>query len=147
MNSMPVTLVGVIAIDQLTKAAARTFLASQSLYNGPVGLVLATNSGVAFGLFGGSWWVIPLNVVLGAGVAAAFVGAYRRGEKWMARGLMLVLGGFVGNLVDRICYGEVTDFLWIRGWSVFNVADCCVVAGSIVVALVLLLPSFAKAHG
>ncbi len=147
MKGMLAILAGIIVIDQVTKATARVLLASQSWYAGPVGLVLATNSGVAFGLFGGSWWVTPLNVVLGIVVAGAFVSALRHKESCLARGLLLVLGGFVGNLLDRICYGKVTDFLWIRGWSVFNVADCSVVAGSIIVGLALFLPGRSKSHG
>ncbi len=131
---------GVVVLDQGTKLLARHCLAHVSLVAGPVGLVLTMNSGVAFGMFGGQRWVVPLNALLGLLVLGAAVMAIQRRRWGFAHGLLLIFAGFLGNFVDRLIAGRVTDFLWVRGWSVFNVADCCVTAGAILCALALLFP-------
>ncbi|WP_207799003.1 signal peptidase II, partial [Candidatus Cryosericum odellii] len=107
---------------------------------GPVGLVLTMNKGVAFGLFGGRQWVVPVNAVLGLGVCVAAIVALHRGDRGLAHGFLLVFAGFAGNFIDRVVAGQVTDFLWVRGWSVFNVADCLVTTGAILCGLALLFP-------
>lgn len=136
-----------VLMDQLTKWAARRFLLQRSFTLGPVGLVLTMNKGVAFGMFGGQRWVIPLNAVLGIGVCIAMIAASHRGEYGLVGGLALVFAGFAGNFIDRLTAGEVTDFLWIRGWSVFNLADCLVTAGAILCGLALLFPNRWGFHG
>jgi signal peptidase II len=136
-----------VLVDQATKWVARHFLLHQSLTVGPVGLVLTMNKGVAFGLFGGQQWVVPLNAVLGVGVCVAAVAALHRGERGLASGLLLVFAGFAGNFIDRLVAGQVTDFLWVRGWSVFNFADCLVTAGVIMCGLALLFPNRWGFHG
>jgi len=105
-----------------------------------VGLVLTMNKGVAFGLFGGRQWVMPVNAVLGMGVCVAAIAALRRGDLGLAHGFLLIFAGFAGNFIDRVAAGQVTDFLWVRGWSVFNVADCFVTTGAILCGLALLFP-------
>lgn len=129
-----------IGIDQTTKWAAREILTTRQLTVGPIGLVLTMNTGIAFGLFSGRSWVVPVNTILGLAVAIAGVTAWNRGEHGVARGLLLMFSGFVGNFVDRLVFGQVTDFLWVRGWSVFNVADCLVTAGAILCGLALAFP-------
>jgi signal peptidase II len=136
-----------VLVDQATKWAARHFLLHWSLTAGPVGLVLTMNKGVAFGLFGGQQWVVPLNAVLGVAVCVAAIAASHRGERGLASGLLLVFAGFVGNFIDRLVAGQVTDFLWVRGWSVFNFADCLVTAGAIMCGLALLFPNRWSLHG
>lgn len=134
-------VVGLVLIDQSTKWAARHLLMHRSITAGPFGLVLTMNEGVAFGMFGGERWVVPLNAVLGIVVCVAAVAAMRRGEHGLSNGLLLVFAGFAGNFVDRLASGQVTDFLWIRGWSVFNFADSLVTVGAILCALALLYPN------
>ncbi len=129
-----------IMTDQATKWMARRLLLQHSVVTGPVGLVLTMNKGVAFGLFGGRQWVVPVNAVLGTGVCVAAIAALYRGDRGLAHGLFLIFAGFAGNFIDRIVAGQVTDFLWVRGWSVFNVADCLVTTGAILCALALLFP-------
>jgi lipoprotein signal peptidase len=99
------------------------------------------NKGVAFGLFGGEAWVVPLNAVLGIGICVAAIAALHRGDRGLAHGFLLILAGFAGNFIDRVMAGQVTDFLWVRGWSVFNVADCLVTTGAILCGLALLSPN------
>ncbi|MCX6086301.1 MAG: signal peptidase II [Caldiserica bacterium] len=130
-----------ILADQGTKWLARRFLFQHSLTAGPVGFVLTMNKGVAFGLFGGEAWVVPLNAVLGIGVCVAAIAALHRGDRGLAHGFLLIFAGFAGNFIDRVMAGQVTDFLWVRGWSVFNVADCLVTTGAILCGLALLFPN------
>jgi signal peptidase II len=136
-----VLIVLMILADQATKWMARRFLLQHVITAGPVGLVLTMNKGVAFGLFGGRQWVIPVNAVLGIGVCLAAIIALHRGDRGLAHGFLLVFAGFAGNFIDRVIAGQVTDFLWVRGWSVFNVADCLVTTGAILCGLALLFPN------
>ena len=129
-----------ILADQGTKWIARRYLQQRALTAGPLGLVLTMNKGVAFGLFGGRQWVVPLNAVLGIGICIAAITVLHRGELGLAHGFLLVFAGFAGNFIDRIAAGQVTDFLWVRGWSVFNMADCLVTAGAILCGLALVFP-------
>jgi len=136
-----VLVVLMILGDQATKWMARRLLLQHVIMAGPVGLVLTMNKGVAFGLFGGRQWVVPVNAVLGIGVCIAAIVALHRGDRGLAHGFLLVFAGFAGNFIDRIIAGQVTDFLWVRGWSVFNVADCLVTTGAILCGLALLFPN------
>lgn len=135
-----VLLTVMIVVDQLAKWAARRFLVDSSVTSRFVGLVLTMNSGVAFGLFGGKAWVIPLNGLLGGAVLIAGLQALRLGDGGLASGFFLIFAGFLGNFIDRLVLGRVTDFIWVRGWSVFNLADCFVTAGAILCGLALIFP-------
>src|SRR5450756_3048717 len=86
--SVLVTLM--ILADQGTKWMARRYLLQHAITAGPVGLVLTMNKGVAFGLFGGRQWVMPVNAVLGMGVCVAAIAALRRGDLGLAHGFLLV---------------------------------------------------------
>ena len=104
---------------------------------GPVGLTLAHNEGVAFGLAGGG----ALPLVAFALLALGFVGyLFSRhatvGRLWVAVGL--VAGGALGNLVDRLRAGEVTDYVEVGSWPPFNLADIAITVGVAVFALIFL---------
>ena len=111
------------------------------------------NRGVTGGL-GKS--IPPLVITIGTAVAAVGIGIYllkaKAVDRMTAAGLALVLGGALGNLYDRIVYGQVRDFIdvwpqlmesgWLHHWPTFNVADAAIVAG--VVALVLHMLFFSR---
>ena len=69
---------------------------------------------------------------LGISIWAVFRG--KRADGWMCAALGLILGGTVGNCFDRIVFEGVRDFLYFYkiNWPVFNVADCCLVCGAII---------------
>ena len=101
-------------------------------------LTRVANTGVAFGLLParGNFWGTVLLTVLGLvalGVVLAFFIRARRSERWLLTGLGLILGGAVGNLIDRIMSGAVTDFIdFFVGsyhWHTFNVADSSITVG------------------
>jgi len=95
------------------------------------------NDGVAFGLLsgGGAALVVTLTAVALVAVLAWFAREPARPYAWIPTGLLV--GGALGNLIDRVRQGSVTDFLKVPHWPAFNVADAAITIG--VVALVLVL--------
>jgi signal peptidase II len=132
------TLVVVVGADQLTKAIVRDSIArgdSRRLIPG-VDLVHVRNDGVAFGLLGGGG--VALAVLTGVALVvllAYFWANSARPWAWLPTGLLL--GGALGNLVDRLAEGAVTDFVDLPLWPAFNLADVAITVG--VVALLLVL--------
>jgi len=129
----------VLVLDQAVKAVVEGELVPGEQVDllGPVGLTLAHNEGVAFGLAGGS--ALPLIVF--AVLALGFVGFLLARNPaapgmWVAAGL--VAGGALGNLVDRLRAGEVTDYVEIGSWPPFNLADVAITVGVAVFALIFL---------
>lgn len=131
--------IAVFVADQVSKSVVegRVYPGERVEFLGPLDLTLAYNDGIAFGLAGGAGiWVILLSAValvaLGAFVAAAPPG-------WPASfSGGLILGGALGNLVERIRYGEVTDFLLLPGWPAFNLSDLAITIGVILLAVIMI---------
>ncbi|MEI2400518.1 MULTISPECIES: signal peptidase II [Paenibacillus] len=97
------------------------------------------NRGAAFGILEGQqWFFIVITVIVVAGIVW-YLNKARKTRKLLPTALSLVLGGAVGNFLDRILNGEVVDFLMFNFGSytfpIFNVADSCIVVG---VALIIL---------
>jgi signal peptidase II len=129
----------VIALDQGAKALVEHNLVPGEDVDvlGPLSLTLSHNRGVAFGLAGGG----GDGLVLLAVAALAFIGLVfardpTRPGMWVAAGL--VAGGALGNLIDRLRTGEVTDYVDLPLWPPFNLADVAIVAGVALLALVYL---------
>jgi signal peptidase II len=129
----------VLLLDQAIKAVVEGELVPGEQVDllGPLGLTLAHNEGVAFGLAGGS--VLPL--IAFAVLALGFVGFLLARNPtapgiWVAVGL--VAGGALGNLVDRLRAGEVTDYVEVGSWPPFNLADAAITVGVAVFALIFL---------
>jgi len=133
----------VLAIDQLTKALVLRYLPFQSPWNpipflrSIVTLNHVTNTGAAFGLFPeGSLFFTLIAVV----VVIAIVVYYRhlpQNQRLVQVSLGLQLGGAIGNLLDRLHYGKVIDFIDFHFWPVFNVADSSIFIGVIILAYYL----------
>ena len=138
----PLAVAGVVVVlDQLTK-----IWAVAALSDGPVEVIgtllqfrLTRNPGGAFSLLTG---LTPVLAVL-AGVMVVYIvrTTRRTSDAVMAYSLGLVLGGAVGNLVDRLVRspgflrGEVVDFIKVPNWPTFNIADCAITVGVIVIAI------------
>lgn len=120
------TALGVIAIDQITKALVRSDMSigeSRPLIDGVLWLTRVYNTGAAFGMFSEQR---PMLIVIAVVVLAviAYVAFHLRPRSLAARtALALIAAGAVGNLIDRIVLHGVTDFLDLGWWPVFNVAD------------------------
>ncbi|HEX9016151.1 MAG TPA: signal peptidase II [Chloroflexota bacterium] len=133
----------VLAADQATKATVRQQLsdggnASIPLFGGLVRLSYVENRGSAFGLFQNQslfFIVVGVLVIAGILVGQRFVPAHRTA---LAISLGMPLGGAAGNLLDRIRQGFVFDFIDLKWWPVFNVADSAIVVGVLVLAYHLL---------
>jgi signal peptidase II len=142
--------VAIVVFDQLTKFAATSYLARHGeIQLAPfLNLVLVHNTGAAFGFLSsaGGWQnVFFIIVALAAGVFILWM--YRRlsaQDGLLAIGLMLVLGGALGNLVDRLIHGYVIDFIDVYygtwHWPAFNVADSAITIGAVLLIIDALSP-------
>ena len=128
----------VVALDQGTKALVRATIerGERDPVLPAVELVNVRNKGVAFGLLSGG----GATVVLVTAAALALLLAYfalrpRRPLVWLPTGLLL--GGAVGNVIDRVRDGEVTDFVDLPFWPAFNVADVAITVGVLALLYVI----------
>ncbi len=130
----------VLAADQAAKAAVIASMAPGERTEIALGFDLSrvTNSGIAFGLLdeGSEALVLAITAVALALVLCWFALDFAR--PWLWLGVGLLVGGALGNLVDRIREGEVTDFLDPPLWPAFNIADIAITAGVVVVVLAAL---------
>lgn len=125
-----------LAADQLSKWAIRRAAADLPLtIVGRVRLEYNRNTGISFSrLSQGGALVLALVAAVAAAVGIALLLAPQRYRP----ALGLVFGGAVGNLVDRIRWGSVVDFIAVYGWPSFNVADIAIVAGTALLVLEVL---------
>jgi signal peptidase II len=146
----------VVALDQFSKwAIERTMDVHQSipLIEGVFNLTHVRNRGAAFGLFADLPQVVrlPLFMAVSVGALAVLIvllRSLRSEERGVRIALAGVLGGAIGNLIDRVQYGAVIDFLDVhwRGyhWPAFNVADSAITIGIIVLLIHSLRPQAAE---
>jgi len=137
---IPVVAAIVIAVDQITKTWALHHTQLARHVAGPIYLVLTFNSGAAFSLGRGVTPIIEtVAVALVIWLAVVSRRASRSGSIAVSIGLGLLLGGALGNLIDRLFrhhHREVIDFIQaVSWWPVFNVADASIVVGVVVLAL------------
>ncbi|MCX7799923.1 MAG: signal peptidase II [Fimbriimonadales bacterium] len=130
------TVLASVLVDQLVKLWVRSALVpGESLHlpwPGVFEITLAYNRGVAFGLLQGfGVYLFPIAVAISVG--AFLYSLWHPREPWSLHlALALVAGGALGNLIDRLALGKVTDMFWIRliDFPVFNVADSCITVGT-----------------
>ncbi len=139
-----------VVLDQLTKFAIAGWVPVNTgftVISGFFDVVYVRNSGGAFSLFAGSghhWAVYALSAISIAVVAAiayAFAKTAKK-DNWTRIAYICVAGGAVGNLIDRIRFGEVTDFLAFHAgnlrWPAFNVADTAISIGAVMLLVSLI---------
>ena len=135
----------VLALDLLTKIVAVAVIEPGrpiEIIGDTVTLRMVRNAGAAFSMATGMTWLLTLVAV------AVVVGVIRIGRTlrsgWWAVGLGLVLGGALGNLIDRFfrspgpLQGHVVDFVSIGWWPVFNFADSSIVCGAVLLVIITL---------
>jgi signal peptidase II len=128
----------VIVLDQLSKHAviANIPVGSTDKFLPAINLVHIHNSGVAFGFFaGGGAVVLVLTLAALSALVIYFLMRPTRPWLWLPTGLLV--GGAVGNLIDRLVHGYVTDFIKLPAWPAFNIADVAITAGVLALLLVL----------
>jgi signal peptidase II len=128
----------VVLIDQVTKALVRQGIeiGEEDSVLPAVSLVHVRNTGVAFGAFSGGGVIV---VILVAAALSAllyyFVTHIDKRLIWLPTGMLL--GGSIGNIIDRIRDGAVTDFIKLPAWPAFNVADMSITFGVLVLLWVI----------
>jgi len=128
----------VVVIDQITKAIATTHLrceTSLTLIGKICSFTLVNNTGAAFGLFKNQAVVF----ILISAIAIIFITFYlvkKRVRYYLP--MALILGGAVGNLIDRLRFGYVIDFIDFHFWPVFNIADSCITIGAIILFFLII---------
>ena len=123
----------VLVADQVAKdiVEKHIVLGEQVEVLGPLKLTLSHNEGVAFGLaHGGGILLVAISLIALGVVLWLFSRDPRRPGMWVATGLLA--GGAFGNLVDRVRHGHVTDFIELPHWPPFNLADCAITCGVII---------------
>lgn len=130
------TALAVIILDQWTKWLAFGQLTpgdSDSILPG-VSLGQTRNDGIAFGVFAGRPWIVFSLMAVALAVLLWFYVRHRgRPGLWLATGLLL--GGAIGNAIDRVSLGYVRDFIEFPHFPSFNVADMAITFGVIVLVL------------
>jgi len=149
-RTLPLFLIAltVIGADQLSKYLVRANMElGQSIPSeGLVRLTYTTNTGGAFGLFANQTFLLALAAVVAITVLVLYLRYLPRGSTLLNVGLGLDLGGAIGNLIDRVRLGEVTDFIDIGAWPVFNLADSAIVVGTFLIVYYLLFAAKKRAR-
>jgi signal peptidase II len=133
-----------VAADQISKWAVLAHFAygERRELTGFFNLVLVYNKGAAFSMFADApGWQTPLLIAFAlaaAGVVSALI-LRNPGKRLLCLGLALILGGALGNLIDRLRFGHVVDFLDFHAmgwhWPAFNVADSGITVGAVLLIL------------
>lgn len=147
-------ILGIVIVDQLTKIVVdRTLFLHQSI---PVidnffSLTYIRNKGAAFGILADSAAAFRLAILIvfslvAIGFVISLIRRLPESEKWLTVSLAFILGGALGNLIDRVWRGEVIDFLdfyWSTfHWPAFNVADSFITVG-----VIMALSRFLRSKG
>ena len=144
-RAIPIVVAGLaIVVDHFSKLLVETHLPLNHTW-APVPelshifrFTHVTNTGAAFGLFPSGSLVFTLVALLVAGVIVLYNFRLPPGQLLLRVALGLQLGGALGNLIDRLRLGHVTDFLDFGTWPVFNLADASIVAGVTLLAILTL---------
>ena len=128
----------VVLIDQVTKALVRhgVDIGEEDSILPAVSLVHVRNTGVAFGAFSGGGIIVVALVALAlSALLYYFVTHIDKPLIWLPTGMLL--GGSIGNIIDRVRDGAVTDFVKLPAWPAFNVADISITFGVLVLLWVV----------
>ena len=130
----------VVAVDQLTKMLVRANLHMHESIptEGVLRFTHTTNTGAIFGIFSDQTLIMTIASFLGVGILLYFYHSHAGSERFVRISLGLLLGGAVGNLVDRVLMGRVTDFIDVGAWPIFNLADSAIVTGIIILVVLFL---------
>lgn len=145
-----VTVVSVVFLDRLSKIFFSGILElgeSLPVIRNFLHMTLVHNTGIAFGLFKNQGVVFIIIPVIAIILLAYNIYYYKHNDEKLSRlyivAFSMILGGAIGNLIDRIYYGYVIDFIDFRIWPVFNIADSAITIGALIIA-VKFIPVTAK---
>lgn len=131
----------IVFFDRVTKAFFSDLLAygeSLPVIRNVLHMTLVHNTGVAFGFFKDQGIVFIVIPIIAVFLLVFNIYYYRQNNEALSRSYIvafsLILGGAIGNLIDRIVYGHVIDFIDFRIWPVFNIADSAITIGAVLIA-------------
>ena len=142
--SLIAIIAGVIGLDQLTKWLAVVNLqgeASFPLWRDVLHFTYVENTGMAFGMLKDHRWVFMVFSTVSIIALLIYLFRFRPESRWMQISMAFIIGGGIGNMIDRIILGYVIDFIdfTLINFAVFNIADSfvCVGAGMMIVYLII----------
>ncbi|SER52440.1 signal peptidase II [Salisediminibacterium halotolerans] len=134
--------IAVIALDQITKYFVVRYMdigESIPLIDNVLYLTSHRNAGAAFGILQGQMWLFFIATIIVVSIIVYLMISQVQGSKWFGTSLGLVLGGAIGNFIDRMLAGEVVDFIdvfiFAYNYPIFNVADMALVTGVIMMMI------------
>ena len=133
----------IAALDQLSKAITVHYLRfneTVDIIPGVLSFTRVKNTGIAFSMLSNSGWILTVIIIILI-LVVIFAMLRMKLTTFERICLSLVLGGAVGNLLDRIFYGYVLDMIEVKfvKFAVFNFADCCITVGCIMFAVAYLV--------
>lgn len=141
----------IILIDQLTKVLVINYMEigeSIPLIDDILYLTSHRNPGAAWGILAGQMWFFYVITLIVIGVIVYYMRTYAKEQRFLGISLGLVLGGAIGNFIDRVLYQEVVDFVNVYigsyNYPIFNVADSALVVGVILIGFITLKEEFTK---
>jgi signal peptidase II len=137
----------IVLLDQFTKWAVRnyidlekTWLPSSLEWLAPYARIVNWyNRGAAFGTLQGMRYVFIILTFIVIGAIIYYYPSLPVKDRWMRLAMAVLLGGAIGNLIDRILFGQVTDFISVGTFPVLNIADMCISVGGVMLVLGMLL--------
>lgn len=134
-----------LAVDQLLKYFVLLYLKPAgpvTVIGGLLELSYVENTGAAFGLFQDFMWLVVIVTLITFAVIAILLFRYQSHTCFSYIASTLLIAGGLGNLVDRILYGFVVDYIHVLFFGyIFNFADCCITVGAVLLVLHVLLIS------
>jgi signal peptidase II len=133
----------VVLVDQYSKHVVRTRLPLDASWNpaawlAPYARILyIQNTGAAFGLFKEAGLFFTVVAVIVSAVIVVYTQRLPAGHWWMRIALGMQLGGALGNLVDRLVFHTVTDFISLGNFAIFNMADASISLGVAMLAIIM----------
>ena len=133
-------ILGSVELDQLTKLLAVQYLkpiGSYPLWQNVLHLTYVENRGAAFGMLSNHRWVFMIFSSVAIVGVSIYLFRFCREGKWVKVALAMIVGGGIGNMIDRIALGYVVDFVdfTLIHFAVFNVADSFVSVGAVMLAI------------
>ena len=144
-----VMIILIVAFDQITKLLAQKYLSdgtAVTFIKGVVQFNYAENTGMAFSLFTGARWIFIIVTVIACAVALWYMFSDRCKPLWLYWSIGVIIAGGIGNLIDRVFYGFVIDFIEpvFMDFAIFNIADSAVTLGAISLVAYLVFDMFKK---
>ncbi len=137
-------IIGVVGLDQLTKWLAVIYLQGEEsfpLWRDVLHFTYVENTGMAFGMMKDQRWVFMVFSTVAIVAMLIYLFRFRPENRWMQISMAMIVGGGIGNMIDRVLLGYVIDFIdfTLIDFAVFNVADSFVCVGAGIMILFLMI--------